>query len=347
MTGIKQKGERDKERERLTHPRQAEQTAPPLSLIFFCTFLLVFLHRPLLSHFLMTEPVKPHIRDKVHTHNKRHGDRVLVSAHFLIHSPSRPVTPSCTDGCSGCFLSVTWQHWRMHTEGCQWPRTHTHIHTHVQNHPRLIQTRTTYSTWHTHLQHTCHTLQCLSLIWVMWKERERESPWPSALCSAEDAAAAVSSSPPSHLSRHVSLSVTPAPCSHFCPSPPFKNPLFCQIWMPPLLQSSRRGLIPLPHLKMCCERCTSHTFLPPHFLFPLFTPQPANPKHTPLPSILASPSSLHVPLPPPSPPCLYSCCVSYVTGEGSSSCQFCCMAAVSQASSSSVPSSLLALRRPS
>lgn len=91
-------------------------------------------------------------------------------------------------------------------------------------------------------------------------------------------------------------------------------------------------LTPPPH---------THTFSPsshPQRLIP----------NTPffLPFWLLLPPSLCPFLLPPSPLCLYSCCVSYVTGEGSSSWQFSCMAAVSQASSPSVQSSLLALRGP-
>lgn len=117
MTGIKQKGGETKGRK--TRQTDCPSSVLFLSSIFFCLFL---------PPSFVTLPNDRDCKTKQLRQSAALTDQETgacgscTQRYVFIHSPSHPVTPSCTDGCPSCFLSVTW-----HTEGCQWPHTHTHV----------------------------------------------------------------------------------------------------------------------------------------------------------------------------------------------------------------------------
>ncbi len=100
----------------------------------------------------------------------------------------------------------------MHTEGCQWPIhmcKFTYAHANVHNLQHV----------NTHLQHTCSTLESSSPLVTDLSHvtGEGETAPGLPLCAAQRMLSPSHPPLPPHLSRHVSLSVTLAACSHFCP----------------------------------------------------------------------------------------------------------------------------------
>ena len=134
-----------------------------------------------------------------------------VTTSSLAH-PSHPVTPSRTDGLLWLlFFFFFWGGgvWlgglvirKLKGTRREGPHTHTHTHTH---HCSMCSASThTYST---------HLSPCFSYESCEKREREREPP---AFRFVQHRGCCRRLILPSHLSRHVSLSVTPAPRSHFC-----------------------------------------------------------------------------------------------------------------------------------